>query len=539
MNHQPGKGRRALIVPAVLAFLLVFVLSFLTLFFIEREVRSSRIQELKNQEIRVVELVNEFIGREFNRMLSDLQYLHYAYQDELQEPANYPAIARNWVAFATQKGIYDQIRYLDLNGDERIRVNLKDGAGNIVPQNELQNKKDRYYFDKTISLPEGSIYVSPLDLNIENTWVEEPYKPMMRLAAPVYDQKGEVRGIVMLNYLADYTLRRFRDLAANSQGEIILLNADGYRLSSQDPAKDWNFMFEDRAGDTFSREYPEEWAAILHGQRQLTSGHGLFTASQAMMSYYFSTGETGLPKRNVVMGDERWYIVSLFARSEGNRGLFEDSFFGLVGGVFARNLYYFVLIAVVAVVVGYLVYLNRKANATMRFYSEHDPLTRAYNRRSGIRKVNALIPADNRRRFLFSLCYVDVNGLKEINDTLGHNVGDELIVMVAGIIQRTIRAQDLLIRLGGDEFLIVFPGIPALAAEAAWQRITQACERANREGGKPYLISLSHGIADFDNLAKVPVEDMIDAVDRKMYEEKALMKPGQAFIKPGAEPSGS
>lgn len=69
---------------------------------------------------------------------------------------------------------------------------------------------------------------------------------MIRLSTPVYDNQGTLQGVIVLNYLADYMLSGFRELAANSQGEIILLNAAGYRLSSPDPDKDWNFMFDEK-----------------------------------------------------------------------------------------------------------------------------------------------------------------------------------------------------------------------------------------------------------------------------------------------------
>jgi len=106
-------------------------------------------------------------------------------------------------------------------------------------------------------------------------------------------------------------------------------------------------------------------------------------------------------------------------------------------------------------------------------------------------------------------------------------------VTVANVIRKVIRAQDLLIRLGGDEFLIVFFGIDGQTAETIYQRIVDACERISREDGKPYIVSLSHGIADFDNARRMPAEEMISAADREMYAEKAASRIGQRYIREG------
>ena len=533
MEQHHRLSRKSLIGSALLAFVLMFVLSFVVLFLVEREVRTNQTQELKTQEKRVVKLVSEFFGREFNRLLSDLHFLQGAYEKDLARNSNFAGITEDWIAFSNAKRIYDQVRYLDATGDEKIRINLGADGAYAVPEAELENKSDVYYFSEAAKLPEEGIYISQLDLNQRRGEVVVPHRPMLRLSSPVYDGEGTLRGVILLNYLADYSLTRFRELAGNSRGEVILLNADGYRLSSADPSRDWNFMFEDKKQDTFSREFPGEWSAVLDGQEQMTGAHGLFTATKASMMYQFGQIDSGLLQSKVVMGDENWYIVSVLERNDANRDYFDDDLPGILSDVLSKNAVYFLLILLISGIVAFLVYQNRKTYATVKFYSERDPLTRAYNRRAGEKKINGLFPGHERRHFLFSLCFIDVNGLKEINDTLGHNAGDELIVSVADVIRQVIRTQDLLIRLGGDEFLIVFNGIDEQTAETIYQRVVDACERINREDGKPYLISLSHGIADFDNTRRMPVDDMINEADRKMYEEKAAGKASQRYLREG------
>ena len=92
---------------------------------------------------------------------------------------------------------------------EIIRVNYNQGIPAVVPQDKLQNKKHRYYFKDVFKLNKGEIFISPLDLNIENKQVERPLKPMIRVGTPIFDAAGNKRGIILLNYLSARLLKHF------------------------------------------------------------------------------------------------------------------------------------------------------------------------------------------------------------------------------------------------------------------------------------------------------------------------------------------
>ena len=531
LDGDIGHNKRNTIGYFIISFVLVFALSFLILFFLEKEIRTTKIEAVKSQEQRVVKLENDFMGREFSMVLSDLHYLHHAFENELVDTNNYVNVAVNWAEFSTQRRIYDQIRYIDANGDEKIRINSSEKGGHIVSVKDLQNKKDRYYFTETVKLNEESVYVSPLDLNIEQGKIEIPYKPMIRLSTPVYDEKGKLQGIIVLNYLADYMLSGFRDLANNSQGEIILLNANGYSLSSSNPENDWNFMFDEKKGKTFEHEFPNEWKSIIENKSQFTTEKGLITVTPVVLSHKFNADKMNTHDQQITLGDGNWYIVSLIERTQKNGELFNDNVWAMALDVFVKNIYYFIMMGIISGIVGFLVYVNRKTYSRIKYYSEFDPLTKTFNRRAGIAKLNELFPSDDRRQFLVSLCFIDINGLKEVNDTLGHKMGDELIITVADIIKRTIREQDFLVRLGGDEFLIVFNGIGIDMAEKIWERIIQEYNKINTTEDRTYLISVSHGVVDFDNKQKTHVDDLISAADEKMYHEKQIIKANLSVIK--------
>lgn len=531
MEYENAQNNKHLVIQSIFSFLLMFAISFFILFFVETELRAGRIEELKNQEQRVVKLENDYLGREFSMLLSDLHYLHDTFENELIETTDYSRVAANWVIFSTQRRIYDQIRFLDANGDEKIRINTSSNGGYLVPEQELQNKKDRYYFTETIKLDEDNVYVSPLDLNVENGKIDSPYKPMLRISTPIYDSQGTLQGIIVLNYLADNILSGFRELSGNSSGEIILLNEDGYRLSSSNPDNDWNFMFDEKKEDTFGKDYPIEWLSILENKGQQITDKGLITSSQVVLSHRFNIGETIGLDQKIILGDGNWYIVSVFERNSKNNYYFNDNIWSVLFDVLLKNAFYFLLIIITSSIVGLLVYINRKTYAKIKFYSEFDSLTKTLNRRAGFEKLNELFFTEGRRHFLVSLCYIDINGLKEVNDTLGHKLGDELITSVTDVIKETIRTEDFLVRLGGDEFLIVFNGIGIEKTETIWQRIVQRYNKINQEDNRPYIISVSHGIVDFNNKQKIQVDDLLNAADEKMYNEKQIIKAKFNVIK--------
>jgi diguanylate cyclase (GGDEF)-like protein len=156
----------------------------------------------------------------------------------------------------------------------------------------------------------------------------------------------------------------------------------------------------------------------------------------------------------------------------------------------------------------------------------YDQLTKTFNRRAGLSKLSRMVQYDNRRHFKLSLCFIDINGLKEVNDQLGHQFGDELIVSTVDGIKDEIREEDFIIRMGGDEFLVVFNGIDCETAEKVWMRIKHRYDQINIEENRKYMISVSHGIVDYGNDEISEVELLIKSADDKMYAEKKYIKEG-------------
>ena len=172
---------------------------------------------------------------------------------------------------------YDQIRFIDLVGQEDIRIDFNDGNPLITARANLQNKSKRYYFIDSIRLGSNEQFVSPLDLNIEKETVEIPYKPMIRYATPVFDDKGEKRGIIILNYFGVKLLDKFRAaMAGKNPDGGMLLTHDGYWLKGSKFEDEWGFMFNNPRL-TFANRFPDAWPAIERDEQgSLQTNKGLF-----------------------------------------------------------------------------------------------------------------------------------------------------------------------------------------------------------------------------------------------------------------------
>lgn len=153
-----------------------------------------------------------------------------------------------------------------------------------------------------------------------------------------------------------------------------------------------------------------------------------------------------------------------------------------------------------------------------------DELTQVYNRRSGFDRIQRSIRRAKLRDENLCLIFVDANGLKEINDHLGHEHGDELLQTIAAGIRRHIRHDDYIARFGGDEFVVILHRTTESDTEQVWQRIQAYFDEINQNDGRPYLISVSHGIVEIHNAEDSAVDTYLKQADEAMYREKKEIK---------------
>lgn len=233
-----------------------------------------------------------------NEAKSDLSYLSNKFATH-----DYMHIEEDFLNFSEQKKRHSQIRFLDKTGMEIIRINFDKVPFSEV-KNKLQNKKDRYYFSKSIQLDKNNVYISPLDLNIENGLVEIPIKPTIRFATPTYNSKNEKIGIVVLNYLIEKPLDRLKNLRNDFFGDLSLVNSKGYYFIGKDSSQEWGFMFEDKKEITFENQFKDAWRYINSKDvgRYEQDGGIYFFRTINLLNLFDNTNK-------IVCDDSTWKIV--------------------------------------------------------------------------------------------------------------------------------------------------------------------------------------------------------------------------------------
>lgn len=219
------------------------------------------------------------------KIIGDLFYL--AVQNSLMEqitrpdPEKLTRLAENFVNLSRIRRYYDQIRWIDESGMERVRVDYIADGPKIIATQLLQNKRERYYVAETLKLSPGEIFVSPLDLNIERGQIEYPLKPMIRLSTPLADRSGTRHGLLVINYAAQNMLDNFLAATVKIRDRISVLNREGYWLVSPNPTDTWGFMFE-RKDMKMGHRFPQAWQEIRRTEKgTLQDNDGLWVWSTA------------------------------------------------------------------------------------------------------------------------------------------------------------------------------------------------------------------------------------------------------------------
>lgn len=153
--------------------------------------------------------------------------------------------------------------------------------------------------------------------------------------------------------------------------------------------------------------------------------------------------------------------------------------------------------------------------ARYRDLAAKDALTGLYNRNHFEECASRLEKNGTRP---VSIIMVDMDGLKLINDTLGHSYGDGALIATAGLLKKTFRREDIIVRLGGDEFVVLLPGAPASIVEDRCMVLEEALKKYNRKN-KSLPIHFSVGFATSAGPADT-IKRVLEEADKNMYRQK-------------------
>jgi len=618
----------------------------------------ARRRTFEQQELISINQQHRLIANDIRSIAGDLLVLadhyHLHANHEHQQHDEMATVGEEFRLFALHKKIYDQVRFLDSNGMEKIRINYNAGHPAIVPPEGLQDKSKRYYFKDTISLRKGEVFVSPLDLNIEQGVVEQPLKPMIRFGAPLFSREGTPFGIVMLNYLAEEMLNDIDELTGNTADRLMLVNREGYWLKAPSPEDEWGFMFPERKDRTFANRFPLAWQKIsANDSGQFLDDTGMFTYATIRpldVGLHSSTGSAeafSASSKHLEANEYAWKIISFVpatelgrhlqpyrtvsllvtfslalllglgcwigAESNVKRAMAEEalhkneekfrtvaeftydweSWLGPDGyylytspscerltGFSAKEFYADpgLLLSIVhpedrelfrthlrdeidsdhtcemdfriitkhgeekwiahncrPVFSDNGEQLGRRASnrdITKRIMAElrlkemasHDTLTRLPNRTLLLDRLIQALARAKRGTTQIAILFLDLDRFKEINDTLGHNAGDQVLQTIARRMTALLREEDTVARMGGDEFVIIVQDLKETheALTIAKKLLAAIQEPINIEidgASQKRVVEASIGISIFPENGS-DASALLSQADSAMYQSK-------------------
>jgi diguanylate cyclase (GGDEF)-like protein len=122
------------------------------------------------------------------------------------------------------------------------------------------------------------------------------------------------------------------------------------------------------------------------------------------------------------------------------------------------------------------------------------------------------------------LAFLDIDKFKSINDIFGHDEGDKVLKEVAELFKSTLWEVDIICRIGGDEFLLIFPDNFLKDASLIRERLNKNLTKLNHSLNKPYKIELSIGLSEYNPDNPQPMDELIRIADKNMYEDKKNKK---------------
>jgi len=212
----------------------------------------------QEQATHQLELAFQLIDRDIERVRADVTMvanLAVSREFESDNELSRSNVEYEFKSFLQSKKTFQQIRLLDLSGQEAIRVDWRDGSPKVVAKSDLQNKNDRYYVRESLGLKQGEVFVSQFDLNQEHGRVEQPLCPVIRFITPVTSRNGESKFLLVANYMGAPLLKSLISTAPPSR--VFLVRGDGHYLLGPSSDEAWGWLLGH--SNSFDRRFRDAW----------------------------------------------------------------------------------------------------------------------------------------------------------------------------------------------------------------------------------------------------------------------------------------
>jgi diguanylate cyclase (GGDEF)-like protein/PAS domain S-box-containing protein len=166
---------------------------------------------------------------------------------------------------------------------------------------------------------------------------------------------------------------------------------------------------------------------------------------------------------------------------------------------------------------------RKKNEETLRNSSLKDDLTGLFNRRGLLKQAAPYFDFARRQKETLLLLFIDLDGMKRINDEFGHNEGDNALINTAKILNRSFRSTDIIARLGGDEFTVLVTDLNA-SKEDAIARLNENLKAYNASETRSHKLAFSIGVATLEPERMTCFEELLEQADQAMYEQKRMKR---------------
>ena len=454
---------------------------------------------------------------------------------------------------------YFQLRLIGAadHGLERVRIDRDGDALLRVDGDALQEKGHYPYVFDALALAAGEVYMSRVSINRERGSHAALGRPAVQLATPVVDESGRPRGVIVGSIDLNGV---FALLAADLPADFLLYlaNSAGDYLIHPDPAR--TFGFDKGRRVRVQDEFPATQAVIdgRSSESMIDSDAGEHAQAPLVAAFIAARVQLRTEEGAFILGLAR-PRAAVLAELDPLRGIMLQIVIGmsltgiLLAAILARAITHPIEVLGAAVQNFYdngqapalPVERQDEIGALARRFAElrtqigqqlaelehrrselehlarHDALTGLPNRALFDDRMAVALASARRDDGGLALLFVDIDDFKPINDRLGHVVGDRVLEGVAARIRQSIRESDTAARIGGDEFVVLLPGIASAEdARVVADKIRAAIDRPFMIDGGELAVSVSMGLAHYP-------DDGADATtlarhaDTAMYRDKA------------------